>query len=363
MSRLAVDWPKARSLALTLALGGSGGAIFSYFELPLPWLLGAMTATTLAAVLGYAAVVPMSLRTTMIAVLGIMLGSAFTPDLADALVDWLDTLVLLVIYTVTAGSLGFLFFFKIGRFDPVTAYFSAMPGGFTEMTINGEALGGDTRTIVLCHAVRVLIVVFVIPLCFGFFVLMDPATTAAGSGISGAGASLAGPSHSGLNLREAAILLVCAVVGSWGARRLRLPASFLIGPMALSALVHITGLTASSPPDTLVAAAQIVIGAGIGARFSGLSLRSVSRTLALSLVANAMLLGLALAFSWLGARLGGASLAANMLAIAPGGVAEMSLIALALGIDVAFVASSHLIRILLVVVAAPQVFRFWQRER
>jgi hypothetical protein len=128
--------------------------------------------------------------------------------------------------------------------------------------------------------------------------------------------------------------------------------------MALSALVHITGLTASSPPDTLVAAAQIVIGAGIGARFSGLSLRSVSRTLALSLVANAMLLGLALAFSWLGARLGGASLAANMLAIAPGGVAEMSLIALALGIDVAFVASSHLIRILLVVVAAPQVFRF-----
>jgi hypothetical protein len=357
MSRLAPDWTKARALALTLALGAAGGALFRYFDLPLPWLLGAMSATTLAALLGYAAVVPMGLRTTMIAVLGIMLGSAFTPDLAGALVDWLDTLVLLAIYTVTAGSLGFVFFSRIGKFDPVTAYFSAMPGGFTEMTINGEALGGDTRTIVLCHAVRVLIVVFVIPLCFGFFAVIDPAAGQAGAGSKGFG-----PALSGLNLREAAILLICAVVGSWGARRLRLPASFLIGPMALSALVHITGLTTSSPPETLVAAAQVVIGAGIGARFSGLSLRSVARTLALSLVANTLLLGLALAFSWLGARLGGASLAANLLAIAPGGVAEMSLIALALGIDVAFVASSHLIRILLVVMAAPQVFRLWQRK-
>jgi membrane AbrB-like protein len=217
--------------------------------------------------------------------------------------------------------------------------------------------------LVLCHAVRVLIVVFVIPLGFGFFGLLDPVIPATSV------APAAGPAGSGslwhpdLSLQEAAILLVCAVLGSWGARRLRLPASFLLGPMVLSALVHISGLTASSPPQALVALAQVVIGAGIGARFSGISLRSVARTLTLSLGANVLLLGLALAFSWLGAELGGASLAANLLAIAPGGVAEMSLIALALGIDVAFVATSHLIRILLVVVAAPQAFRYWQRKR
>ncbi len=351
LNRLSLDWTKARALALTLTLGGAGGALFHYLDLPLPWMLGAMSATTLATLLGQATVVPLSLRKTMIAVLGIMLGSAFSPELAGALVNWLDTLVLLAIYTASAGLLGFLFFSKIAKFDPVTAYFSAMPGGFTEMTITGEALGGDARTIVLCHAVRVLIVVFVIPLGFGFFALID----------GGAGASGLGSAPSGLSLGEAAILLLCAVAGSWGARRLRLPASFLIGPLALSALVHIAGLTASSPPQTLVAAAQIVIGAGIGARFSGISLRSVARTLTLSLTANAMLLSLALAFSWLGAELGGASLAANMLAIAPGGVAEMSLIALALGVDVAFVTSCHLIRILLVVVAAPQAFRYWRR--
>jgi hypothetical protein len=365
MSLPTIDWMQARALALTLVRGAGGGAIFRFFDLPLPWLLGAMAATTVAALAGQATLVPMGLRTTMIAVLGIMLGSAFTPDLVGSLVDWLDTLVLLAIYTLTAGTLGFFYFSRIGGFDPVTAYFSAMPGGLTEMTINGEALGGDARTLVLCHAVRVLIVVFVIPLGYGFFGLLDPVipatSVAPAAGLVGPGPP-ASSWHPDLSLQEAAILLVCAVVGSWGARRLRLPASFLLGPMVLSALVHISGLTASSPPQALVALAQVVIGAGIGARFSGISLRSVARTLTLSLGANVVLLGLALAFSWLGAELGGASLAANMLAIAPGGVAEMSLIALALGIDVAFVASSHLIRILLVVVAAPQAFRYWRRK-
>ena len=41
---------------------------------------------------------------------------------------------------------------------------------------------------------------------------------------------------------------------------------------------------------------------------------------------------------------------------APGGLAEMSLIALSLGIETAFVATHHVIRIGLIVVVAPLVF-------
>ncbi|MBT7758307.1 MAG: AbrB family transcriptional regulator, partial [Rhodospirillaceae bacterium] len=41
----------------------------------------------------------------------------------------------------------------------------------------------------------------------------------------------------------------------------------------------------------------------------------------------------------------------------PGGLAEMSLIALALDVDTAFVATMHLVRILLIVTLAPIFFR------
>jgi uncharacterized membrane protein AbrB (regulator of aidB expression) len=49
------------------------------------------------------------------------------------------------------------------------------------------------------------------------------------------------------------------------------------------------------------------------------------------------------------------------LAFAPGGLAEMSLIAFALAIDAAFVAAHHVLRIAMIVVAAPLIFRRWLR--
>jgi uncharacterized membrane protein AbrB (regulator of aidB expression) len=49
----------------------------------------------------------------------------------------------------------------------------------------------------------------------------------------------------------------------------------------------------------------------------------------------------------------GIDLVVLLLAYAPGGVAEMSLIALAIGADAGFVAVHHLVRIVCVMVAVP----------
>ncbi len=46
-----------------------------------------------------------------------------------------------------------------------------------------------------------------------------------------------------------------------------------------------------------------------------------------------------------------------MLSYAPGGFAEMSLIGLALGIEVAMVATHHLFRLFLIILTGPIVFR------
>ena len=48
-----------------------------------------------------------------------------------------------------------------------------------------------------------------------------------------------------------------------------------------------------------------------------------------------------------------------LLAFSPGGLPEMSLIALALETDVPFVAMHHMIRIILIVTLAPFILRFF----
>ena len=77
-----------RKTGLALLLGTAGGGLFAMFGAPLAWLLGAMIVTTVATLSGARPEIPASLRTVMIAVLGIMLGSAFSPDLVDRLAGW-----------------------------------------------------------------------------------------------------------------------------------------------------------------------------------------------------------------------------------------------------------------------------------
>src|SRR3546814_16785713 len=70
-------------------------------------------------------------------------------------------------------------------------------------------------------------------------------------------------------LHELALLAGCGVVGWIGAHFLRMPASRLIGPMVVSAAVHLAGFSEAKPPPEIVAIAQVVMGAALGTRFAG----------------------------------------------------------------------------------------------
>ena len=85
MARKGLSPRQLPKLLLALAIGTLGGAAASWLALPLPWMIGAMTATTAAAVAGAPIVLPQGLRSVMVAVLGVMLGSGFAAPLASRL--------------------------------------------------------------------------------------------------------------------------------------------------------------------------------------------------------------------------------------------------------------------------------------
>lgn len=331
---------------LGLALGGAGGSVFAALDLPLPWMLGSMAACTAAALSGWNPAMPAPLRAVMIAVLGVMLGAAFTPDLAGRLVGWTGSLVGLFVAMAATTALVMVYLRRLGSMDAVTAYFAAAPGGINEMVMTGKALGGDERAIALIHALRILLIVFAVP--FGFRLV---------TGIeSGSMEAAMGP-LANLALADAAILAACAAFGAGAARLARLPAAVLIGPMLASAGVHLAGITASHPPAELVIAAQIVTGAGIGSRFAGLNWKAVAQPAKVALGSTAIMLVLSAGGALALAAATDLPFALLLLAFVPGGIVEMCLIALALGQDVAFVSAHHVIRVALVVVAAPLAFR------
>jgi len=335
-----------RAYALSLGIGIIGGAIFAYFRLPLAWMIGAMCANTAASMLGWDVKVPRQLRALMIVVLGVLLGSSFTPDLPGRVASWWPTMLALFAYVGLGTALLFVYFKRLCGYDTSTAYFASAPGGLNEMVMVGGAMGGDERLIALTHACRVLLVVMIIPFYFRFFGDYTPPTSmlpAIGGG--------------SISLDDAGILVVCGVVGVIVARLLRLPAYAMLGPMILSAAAHMTGLSEAKPPALLVAIAQVVLGCAIGARFAGTSVRLVRDAMLMSVGATLVLMAITVAFSLTLGPFTGLSANDILLAFSPGGLAEMALVAIALHSDAAFVATHHIVRILIVITCAPIVFK------
>jgi hypothetical protein len=339
-------------MALSLLIGSAGGALFFWLELPLAWMLGAMSATTLAALARAPVGFWMPLRNVMIMVIATLLGSAFTPEVAARVVGWGPSVVVVVAYVLAISALVGWYLIAVGGFDRVTSFFAATPGGLGPMALIGEAYGGDIRAISLTHATRILIVVCSIPLYLHF---VEGLEIPASSRLP-AGAAAAGP-------RELAILTVAAIVGAYGAVKLRIPNAAFLGPFALSVAAYYSGLVTGRPPLALVWGAQLVIGSALGARFVGVALADLRRVLGIAVGSGVLMLAGAILISKLAAPALGVDPHALLLALAPGGLPEMTLMGLALHIDTAFVSSMHIVRIVLVLVAAPFVFKLlcWQR--
>ena len=337
-------------LAAALSIGGVGGALFAYLQLPLPWLLGALTATTIASMAGLQMAVPGRLRQPMIAVLGLMLGTTFTPERVEAAAAWLPTLGALPVYVVVVGAAIWLYLSRFSGFDRATTFFAATPGGLSEMVALSAQLGGDQRTVSLIHGTRVLLIVLTIPFLASLY--QPPPARAA-------------PALLDLLAIAWAPLLALAGLGLVGyliAVSLRVPAATFVGPLLASAIAHGAGLIAVQPPFLLMAGAQLVIGASVGVRFCGFGPARLAAAMLLGAGGTVLMLLITLAFGGALHQLTGQPLPLLLLAFIPGGLVEMSLIALGLGADPAFVVTHHAVRIFLVVLIAVPVAAWLRRS-
>jgi len=156
-----------------------------------------------------------------------------------------------------------------------------------------------------------------------------------------------------------AILLAVAGAGGCVARLMHVPTAFMMGALVTCIALTMSGVQLSSVQTPLTNAAQVLLGAALGARFEREFRRDAPRFLLglapslLAMLACAALVGWGLAAG------SGAYLGAGILAAAPGGIAEMSITAKVLRINVAFVTAAHVVRYVIVVFFTIPVYRFF----
>ncbi|WOI58277.1 AbrB family transcriptional regulator [Palleronia sp. LCG004] len=336
--------------ALTFVLAAGGTALFWTLDLPLPFLFGPMAFCLMGALAhlplkGFGQV-SVGART----ILGVAVGASITPEVVANLPRMALSVALIPIFIAVIAAVGVPFFRRFWGFDAPTAYYAAMPGGLQDMVIFGTEAGGDPRALSLVHATRILIIVTLAPFILGHFY----------------GAALTNPIGdpvTDLPWHELLIMVGAAWIGWKGGERLGLFGASILGPMIVTAVLSLAGVVHFRPPAEAILAAQFFIGCGIGVHFLGVTWRELTRVVAAGVAYVLVLAVLAAAFSGLVTALGLGDPVPAFLAFAPGGQAEMTVLAIVTGADLGFVITHHLTRIVIVIVGAPVMAGLIARRR
>ncbi len=339
--------------ALMLAFGAAGGTLATVMHLPMPWMLGGLFSSA-ALVLFWDPWVlrdydfPLKFRTGFVALIGVMIGTQVTPELAAMAGQFTWTMAGLVVFVVGAHLGNMVIFQYLGGYDRTTAFYSGTPGGLTESIVMGEGAGADIRILTAQQFLRIIVVITLLPLGLSLW-LGEPVGSAAGL-------SAAAPDDP---VSPLTLVLIClaAAAGLALARLVNLPAGQLSGPLLLVAGFSVTGVIDWHLPVWLIATAQLVIGVSLGMRFKGANLALLRRCLWLAVISVAYMMALGSALSLLLYRVTGIEWLHLLISFAPGGVAEMSIVALSLAANPAMVSLHHVARILMTVVEMGVVSR------
>ena len=334
---------------VTHAIAGFGVAIFHLLSLPLPWLLGPICACLVAALLG----VPMRgfgvVNNLMRTILGVAVGATFTWSLVVTMADMWSTLLLVPLLVAAIGLIGVPYFQRLWGFDFATSYYGAMPGGLQDMLLFGEEAGGDVRALSLIHATRVIVIVGALPFILSGYWGVDLTNPP-------------GAPASSLPLGQLALMTVCGIVGWQIARAVGLFGASILGPMILAAALALTGFLEHRPPAEAIWMAQFFIGMTVGTKYAGITGAELRRDVAAALGFCLLLLILTAVFVEVIHLFALARPMETLLAFAPGGQAEMTVLALIAGADVAFVIAHHVLRLVVVIVGAPIAARLLNQK-
>lgn len=282
----------------------------------------------------------------MMAILGVLIGGEFTIAFLKSAVDNAISIAFMIPYTIISTIIILFMLLRTTTLDITTAYFSAVPGGVQEMTMLGADRGGSEATLAVHHSLRVTLVIVIVSLIFSLL---------SGYQLSAAAAASKTPLVPTGYGWIAGMALLGLALGHY----LNFPAPFILGPLLVSAIVHVVGMTDVKPDFTIVTFAQVVAGASIGVQFSIFKRRDLMLAGLTALQISATLIIFTILFVWAVSAIVGQPFPTMLLAFAPGGLGEMGLIALSAGSDAAFVSTGQIFRYFLVVTFAAPCYRLF----
>ncbi len=325
-----------------LAVGIPAGYLFHRLHTPIPWMIGPMIAVAALNLAGVRMYSPPYARHMGQVVLGSAVSLYFTPPVVAALAANLPPIIAATFATFLVGGLGALTLSRASGVEGKSTFFASIPGGAMAMAVLAERYGAQIAPVAVAHSLRVSIIVLIIPFAITY-----------------GGIPLVAAAYRPNVPLDPVVLAAWLPVGfilGMVSERLRFHNGCLLVPIFLGAALTIGGVQLSAVPRWMTDFAQLMFGLVLGARYErAFFVRyklfipfALLNSFFILLASVAMAAALAWAFSL--------PIATMIIATAPGGLAEMTITAQALQINVPLVVAFHMFRVVIVNMGTQYIF-------
>ena len=297
-----------------------------------------MLATATASLVGVPVLLLNPVRHAAFVVLGLQVGASFTRGSVTSIAQWPVSLIILLATLVALVAGGQFLFTRGFGWDRKTAFFACKPGALTMALAMAEHYGADVRRVAAAQSIRLFLLVALLP-----FVV---------SRLSGGEMPATSSGAPAAPLVIAVILSIGATVG-FLFQRFGVPAGFLLGAMLTNAGLHLTEMVSGGVPDVLVIPAFVCLGMMVGVRFKEFGMALLRQVMVAGFAGFVVSVTIASVGAFIASVLTGLPLMATLLAFAPGGLEVMTILAFALGINPAFVATHQLVRFVTINLTMP----------
>lgn len=348
------------------ALSLAAYKLFDKINFPAARLIGPIIVIGLLQGLsGYSFEIPTPLKTLFSIVFGVYLGLRFNQKAVGKLKSSLKPALLIsVIYLFITYGYGELIQ-AISPLDQTTAFLAVIPGGIAEASILGVSYNANLAQISAFQLVRFLSIVLIIPVTISWLMksrfsplpepeeeLPEPKDNR-DSTTKEISAEAAKPFIHWL------WLMVIGAIGAFAFKAIHFPAAYMLGAtFVTSASILIKPYAFKKPPQTYYNLAQVGMGMVIGTSFTPEAMSTMGSLMLPMLVLTILVLLSSFVLGLLFMKLFKWDFLTAFLAVLPGGMSAMVVLADEFGSDVVAISTLQLVRLLTAVMIIPMLYQF-----
>ena len=347
-----------RKLGLTFSLALATGWVFLHLGMPAPFMMGSLFGVW---ILGSAMPklrphlgVARWFHVPVVLGLGVFIGSFFRGDIIAKSLAYAPTVMTMMGVTLLVTAISYAFLRRLRGYDKPTAMLCAIPGGQAEIIVVARELVEKDYVVALFHLTRVVFVFISTPLLLGAVKGQD-AVDQSNDLLQSM------PMLTDLTPHQLVSFFGIAMGGYALARLARIPMPHLLGPVILSAGCHAIGVIDVPRIFEFVMLAQLAIGGGVGARLAQVRFGELMGYLKDAIANTTLILIIYFTAAVMVAYLLNLDLMGVWLAFVPGGLYEVTLLAVIFGFDIAFIAFHHTIRVMLIFTIMPYLASRFRR--